>query len=232
MTTGPQQSQVRRLRLLVVLTAVLVLVVAGVVVGRRVYRVETDTISLAELRAAYAAFLTPDGRNTVTDLQPAPPDTTPLSVRPEACAPLVLTAFDARFPAGAAQGVSTFQGGGYGYSVSLFSYRWDDEAGAERAFATLQRAADSCRSTPIVVGSPFSARLALSLLDTTVPQTDATLDLVLRQSPDQLYQETVVRQKNVLSWEYTYRSGRGATLEHNLLTGLCSRVRSLDKVGT
>ncbi len=73
----------------------------------------------------------------------------------------------------------------------------------------------------------------MNVLTTTIPDTDATLDATLEDSSldSSSFQITLVRYKNVISWEYAYRSGAVASVpDHHLLEALSSRLASIDRV--
>ena len=237
MSAGPVRLPTRTLRIVVGGLATLALITVAAVLGVRFYRAETSVVGLAQLRTTYAAFLAADGRNAVTEI--APPtaswhaDPEVAVTRPARCAPITEAAMQQSFPMHALDGVSTFQDGGFNTAVSLFSYRFADRAAAEAEFERIATAARSCDHTEIRVSKPLSADVGVALLDTTVPETDATVDLRLASRVDtSSFQITLARYKNVLSWQYTYRSGAGTSVpDHHLLQALSSRLASIDRAG-
>ncbi len=237
MSVGPRPVPMRRLRLVLGGLILVGLLVTGGVLGWRAYRIRTDTVSLVELKTTYGAFLTPDGRNTVTVIQRPSgagneDPNTPVT-KPASCAPLTAAAMQQQFPAEALDGVSTFQGGGFNYAVSLFSYRFADAKTATATFDGIADTADTCNHRQLRISQPLSADVAVSIVPSEVSNTDATLDLSLAGDGGRVvYEITLVRYKNVLSWQYSYRSGANAAVsDHNLIQGLSSRLITVDRVG-
>lgn len=237
MSAGPIRLPTRTLRIVIGCLAALALIAVATVLVVRFYRAETSVVGLAELRTTYAAFLAADGRNAVTELKPPSAggraDQQVAVTRPARCAPITEAAMQQSFPVGALDGVSTFQDGGFNTAVSLFSYRFADRADAEAEFERIAAASRACDRTEIQVSKPLSADVRVALLDTTVPETDDTVDLTLDSRLDtSSFQITLARYKNVLSWQYTYRSGASASVpDHHLLEALSSRLASIDRAG-
>lgn len=180
-----------------------VVLVAGGVVGWRVWITRTDTVSLAELRSAYGDLSEP-GWSAANDLHFPPGAANSARTRtvPAECSVLLDTAGQQRWPAGAIDGSGQereFEDG----QAMVFSFRYLDRRTARTAFDQLSDTLDHCHSFRISIDSA-SVEFRVEPLSGTVDDADAIPTMLITVSNASVSAEvSVVRYANVISWGVT-----------------------------
>jgi hypothetical protein len=171
-------------------------------------------------------------RETVTE--------TPVTVKPEACSPLVQATVANRFPDAARDGVGTYWVG-RSSTISLFTLRFDqaEQASAERE--RISAALDACAGQEIFVrrAEPGSvqawratvSRTAAGTADKDQDQLGYTLSGADGLAgPDGLMAIQLMPYLNTITWQYRYESGSSSysTLPADQLMGsLRSQLESI-----
>ncbi len=201
----------------VVALVVGVLVLAGGAVWRFWPR-PVEPLSLADVQNTYAGMVRADGTNDASVMTRQTVTENPVSVKPEACAPLVEATVANRFPAATQDGVGTYWVGRTS-TISLFTLRFDqtDQADAERA--RIATALDTCADQEVFVrqtepGSVQAWRATVTRTPAGPTEADQ-LGYTLTGAdglagPDGLMAIQLMPYLNTITWQYRYEAGTPA----------------------
>lgn len=180
-----------------------------------------EPLTLADVQNTYAGMVRADGTNDASVMTRQTVTENPVTVKPEACAPLVSATVANRFPDAARDGVGTYWVGRTS-TISLFTLRFDqiEQADAERA--RIGAALDACAGQEIFVrqtepGSVQAWRATVTRTPTPStgtggPADSEQLGYTLTGAdglagPDGLMAIQLMPYLNTITWQYRYESG-------------------------
>jgi len=162
--------------------------------------------TLVALQDVYSGMVRHDGTNDLYTIQPGSvPQSAPVTVTPEKCAPLFDTTFYNRFPSDALDGVSTYWLGEPA-TVSLLTVRYLDRSAARRAYASVESALATCSDSSIKLRSDRSAGRIVTTEAITVPGADRQLGYTYSTQSRSRFAIHVMQYANTITWQYRYES--------------------------
>ena len=212
---GPRERRELPRWVPVVALALGVLVLAAGAAGRFWPR-PVEPLTLADVQNTYAGMVRADGTNDASVMTRQTVTENPVSVKPEACAPLVSATVANRFPDAARDGVGTYWVG-RASTISLFTLRFDqtEQAAAERD--RIGAALDACAGEEVFVrqtepGSVQAWRATVTRVSAG-PADSGQLGYTLTGAdglagPDGLMAIQLMPYLNTITWQYRYESGR------------------------
>jgi hypothetical protein len=187
----------------VVLIAIGLALLAGLMVWRFL-PARAPLFSLSDVQGVYAGMVRSDGTNMASVIDPRWSSEQDGYIVPAACGPLFEATVLNRPPAGALDGVSTFWERDRS-AVSLFTYRFEDVAKADREFNRLATVLDSCDHARVEVHAPPASR---GLLTRTplAPDSDppAQIGYVLTNNAGAKLAIHVLAFSNTVTWQFRY----------------------------
>jgi hypothetical protein len=214
-----------------------VLIVAGAALWR-FWPQPIEPLTLAELQNTYAGMVRADGTNDASVMTRETVTETPVTVKPEACSPLVQATVANRFPDTARDGVGTYWVGRTS-TISLFTLRFDQTEQAITERERISAALDACAGQAIFVrrAEPGSVQAWRATVSHTVagPADQDQLGYTLSGAdglagPDGLMAIQLMPYLNTITWQYRYESGSSSysTLPADQLMGsLRSQLESI-----
>ena len=229
LTHGAEESPWLSRRGLIALLAATLAVVLGLTVWR-LWPVSPAVFTLVDVQGVYAGMVRSDGTNDASVIDPGSTVAEQGDVVPSSCSPLFEATVLNRPPREALDGVGTFWALGTS-AVSLFTYRFSDLAGADREYARLARAFDSCRDAAVEVRAQPAAASVLA----GVRRDQAQLAYVLTAADGTKLAVHVLMFSNTVSWQYRYEPTPGQYSPQpaqNVMDSLTEQMRAvLDLVG-
>jgi hypothetical protein len=191
-----------------VLVAVVMAVLAGLVIWRFVPE-RAPLFSLSDLEGVYAGMVPADGTSEAWVIDRRRSREEAGYILPGACEPLFEATVLNRFPNEALDGAGTFREL-QPSAVSLFSYRFEDVAAAEREYRRLAAVLDNCQQVPVEVHARPAIR---GLLTVTPVISDSGMPLqmgyVLTTNDGIKLAVHVLGFSNTVSWQYRYEPVAG-----------------------
>ena len=184
---------------------VLFAAVLALVAGMGLWRLrpaQASLFTLPDLEGVYAGMVRSDGTNDASVIDRRQIAEESGYVVPAACEPLFEATVLNRVPREALDGVGTFWALDRS-AVSLFSYRFPDVASADREYARLTTAFDTCGDVPVEV----HARPAVTGVLRGVPQAPAgavQLGYVVTHDDGTKLAVHVFPFSNTVSWQFRY----------------------------
>jgi hypothetical protein len=212
-----------------VLLAVVLALLAGLMLWRS-WPEQAPLFSLSDLRGVYAGMVRSDGTNDASVINPRLTTEEDGYIVPSACTPLFEATVLNRVPQNALDGVGTFWQLNSS-AISLFTYRFADEAQANREYGRLATVLDSCRDNRVEV----HARPASRGLLTATPidaQSDAPAQIgyVLTTNSGIKLAVHVLAFSNTVSWQFRYEPVPGTYLPltaQRLMDSLADQMRAV-----
>jgi hypothetical protein len=192
----------------VVLITVILALVAGLLTWR-FWPEPAPLFSLSSLQGVYAGMVRSDGTNDASVINPRLITEQDGYIVPAACGPLFEATVLNRAPHDALDGVGTFWELNSS-AVSLFTYRFADEAQANREFTRLASVLDNCRDTRVEVHAPPASRGLLTGLPTPSGDAPPQIGYVLTTNSGIKLAVHVLAFSNTVTWQFRYEPVPGS----------------------
>jgi len=186
--------------------------------------------SLSDLQGVYAGMVRSDGTNDASVINRRSTSEQDGFIVPSACEPLFEATVLNRFPAEALDGVGTFWEFD-GSAVSLFTYRFEDLAAADREFRRLATVLDNCEQARVEVHARPATRGPLARIP-MAPDTDppAQLGYVLTTNTETKLAIHILGFSNTISWQFRYEPVPGSYLPlsaQRVMDSLAEQMRAV-----
>jgi hypothetical protein len=224
LVSGPEEGARLSRRSVIALVAAAVIVLSGLVAWR-LWPAPPPVFTLPDLQGVYAGMVRSDGTNDASVIDPGSTVAEQGDVVPSSCSPLFEATVLNRPPREALDGVGTFWALGTS-AVSLFTYRFSDLAGADREYARLARAFDSCRDAVVEVRAQPAAASVLA----GVRRDQAQLAYVLTAADGTKLAVHVLMFSNTVTWQYRYEPTPGQYSPQpaqNVMDSLTDQMRAV-----
>ena len=217
----------RRGKLLVV--GAVVALLAGLMVWR-FWPERAPLFSFSDLRGVYAGMVRSDGTNDASVINPRLTTEEDGYIVPSACGPLFEATVLNRAPHDALDGVGTFWELNRS-AVSLFTYRFADEAQANREFGRLAAVLDNCRDNRVELHArPASRGLLTGLPIPAAGDAPPQIGYVLTTNSGIKLAVHVLAFSNTVSWQFRYEPVPGnysALTAQQVMDSLTAQMRSV-----
>ena len=229
LTAGPDQSEPMSRRSLLVLVAIVVALIAGLVLWRS-WPAPAPMFTLPALQGVYAGMVRSDGTNDASIIDRRQTADESGYIVPTACEPLFEATVLNRVPPAALDGVGTFWALGP-TAISLFSYRFQDVAGADREYARLTKAFDSCRDVHVEVHArPVGMGSLGGTRRDPAGNVPAQLGYVVANDDGTKIAVHVLTFSNTVSWQFRYEPVPGTyspLAAQRVMDSLADQMRSV-----
>ena len=228
LTVGLGETGRLRPRRKLVLVAVGLILLAGLLVWRFLPP-PAPLFSLSDLRGVYAGMVRSDGTNDASVIDRRWSTEQDGYILPAACEPLFEATVLNRPPQEALDGVSTFWEIDRS-AVSLFTYRFEDVAKADREFNRLATVLDSCEQAFVEVHARPASRGLLSRTQLAPDSDPPQIGYVLTNNAGAKLAIHVLAFSNTVSWQFRYEPVPGTYLPltaQRVMDSLADQMRAV-----